>query len=70
MTTIDDEEISVNCKLHVMPGYSDHAAQRDLLHFVYSLADTRKLFNFILGEQSSREAFTTAAKGEGYTAVD
>lgn len=63
---LDHEEIFVKAKTYTLTGYSAHADQSDLMHFVEGIATKPKEIRLVHGEEQAKTALREKLVAAGY----
>ncbi|MGY5710056.1 MBL fold metallo-hydrolase RNA specificity domain-containing protein [Vibrio cincinnatiensis] len=56
--------------IHVMSGYSAHADQSELLHFIEGIEEKPQQIHLIHGEREAQRAFAALLREKGYSVVE
>ncbi|MFL7866132.1 MBL fold metallo-hydrolase RNA specificity domain-containing protein [Vibrio cincinnatiensis] len=67
---MDGEEVEINANIHVMSGYSAHADQSELLHFIDGIEEKPQQIHLIHGEREAQRAFAALLREKGYSVVE
>ncbi|MCG3740886.1 MBL fold metallo-hydrolase RNA specificity domain-containing protein [Vibrio cincinnatiensis] len=67
---MDGEEVEINANIHVMSGYSAHADQSELLHFIEGIEEKPQQIHLIHGEREAQRAFAALLREKGYSVVE
>ena len=62
---LDGRRYAVKAKMHVLSGYSAHADQRNLVHFVERMRKRPKEVVLVHGERQAKEALGRKLRGLG-----
>ncbi len=63
---LDGERVSIQAKVHVLPGYSGHADQKELVEWVQSMPEKPQRIRLVHGEPSAKKALAQVLQGLGY----
>jgi metallo-beta-lactamase family protein len=63
---LDHEEILVKAKTYTLTGYSAHADQSDLIHFVEGIATKPREIRLVHGENAAKQALGEKLRSLGY----
>jgi metallo-beta-lactamase family protein len=63
---LDREKMSIRANIHVLSGYSAHADQRDLLHWVQAMSEKPKAIKLIHGEAEAQRTLRNELLQRGY----
>lgn len=66
---IDHEQIEVKARTHTITGYSAHADQSDLIHFVEGIPRKPREIRLIHGEEAAKNALAEKQTTMGYNVV-
>lgn len=65
--TLQGERLSIRARIHVISGYSAHADQREIIHWVQSMPKMPERIRLVHGDPPAREALAGKLQGLGYT---
>lgn len=66
---LDGRKVPIRAKIHVLSGYSAHADQQDLLHWVESMAEKPGQIKLVHGESAAQQVLGNVLRQRGYGVV-